>query len=179
MQKTEVDFTDYLKSTLKFMSRYGLLLTSISREGKANVMTIGWGTIGIIWNKPIFVVLVRPSRFTYNFIKDTGIFTVNVPSERIIEAVSFCGTVSGRDYDKFKEKELTPLPGEKVKSPLIKECLVHYECKVVHKNVVIPKELALNISSLFYPENDYHNIFFGEIMATYASDMAKESLGNF
>jgi len=179
MQKIKVEFTDYLKSTLKFMSRHGLLLTSINREGKINVMTIGWGTIGIIWDKPIFVVLVRPSRFIYNFIKNTGVFTVNVPSERMIEAVSFCGTVSGRDYNKFKEKGLTPLPGKKVGSPLIKECLVHYECKVVHKNVIIPQELTPSISSLFYPENDYHNIFFGEIMATYASDRAKDSLRNF
>ncbi|MEA1964586.1 MAG: flavin reductase family protein, partial [Candidatus Aerophobetes bacterium] len=133
----------------------------------------------IIWNKPIFVVLVRPSRFTYNLIKNTGVFTVNVPSEGMIEAVSFCGTVSGRDYNKFKEKGLTPLPGKRVESPLIKECLLHYECKVVHKNVVIPGELTPNISSLFYPENDYHDILFGEIMATYASDKAGDSLRNF
>ncbi|HID95681.1 MAG TPA: flavin reductase family protein [Candidatus Latescibacteria bacterium] len=168
MSKVEVGYTDYLKETLDGLED-GLLLTSVDKKGEPNVMTIGWGSIGRIWGKPMFVVLVRPSRFTYGLIEETGEFTVNVPPKELAEAVAFCGSVSGRDHDKFKEKGLTPLPGRLVKSPLIEECVLHYECKVVHKNDVIPGELAPDIIPEFYPKDDYHRVYFGEIISVYAS----------
>jgi len=173
MQKVKVDYSKYLKETFKVMKESGLLLTSVNKEGKINVMTIGWGTIGIIWGMPMFLVLVRPSRFTYSFIEETGDFTVNVPSERLREAVSFCGSVSGRDYDKFKEKNLTPLPGKGVKSPMIAECIFHYECKVLHRNDIIPARVPENVSGEFYPQGDYHRIFFGRIISTFSDNKVK------
>lgn len=157
------------------MSQTGLLLSSTDGRGKQNVMAIGWGNIGIIWGKPMFIVLVRPSRLTYGLIDGTGEFTVNVPSQDLADTVNFCGTVSGRDHDKFKERELTVLPGRRVKSPLIEECVVHYECRVAHKNDVLPKELAQDIPPANYARGDYHRIFFGEIVSVIAnSSMAKK-----
>jgi len=79
MPKIEVSYTDYLKETNKMLGHGGLLLASTDAKGNPNAMTIGWGTIGIIWAKPIFVVLVRPSRYTYDLIEITNDFTVNVP----------------------------------------------------------------------------------------------------
>ena len=174
MTKVEVSYTDYLKETLDVLGEKGLLLTSMDGNGRSNTMTIGWGTVGIIWGKPIFVVLVRPSRFTYGLIEQTGDFTVNVPPEELAEAVAFCGSASGRDVDKFKEKGLTAAPAKKVESPIIEECLVHYECKVVHKNDVLKEELASEIRS--YPTGDYHRIYFGEILSVSASRDARERL---
>ena len=176
MTKVEVSYTDYMKETTQVMKEKGLLLVSVDGNGKPNAMTIGWGTIGIIWGKPIFVVLVRPSRFTYGLIEQTGDFTVNVPPEELAEAVAFCGSASGRDVDKFKEKNLTAAPGKKVKSPIIEECLVHYECKMVHKNDVLKEELASEIQSSSYPTGDYHRIYFGEILSVSASRDARERL---
>ena len=89
------------------------------------------------------------------------------PEWVVEEVVSFCGTASGRDHDKFKEKNLTSLPGKKVKCPVIKECSVFYECRVVHKNLVIPGELFPGIRSEFYPQGDYHTLYFGQILAAY------------
>jgi len=164
MENVEVGYMDYLKETFTTMDRSGLLLVSTSQQGKSNVMTIGWGTIGIIWAKPIFIVLVRPSRFTYGLIEETGDFTVNVPPMEMSEKVSFCGTVSGREHDKFIEQKITAIPAKEVRSPLIEECLIHYECKVVHKNDVLPPELAADIPPAFYPQGDYHRVFYGEIV---------------
>jgi len=155
------------------MKNSGLLLTSANKEGKVNVMTIGWGTIGIIWGMPMFVVLVRPSRFTYGFIEKTGDFTVNVPPRKLSEIVSFCGSVSGKDCDKFKEKGLTPITGKNVKSPIIEECVVHYECTVLHKNDVIPARIPKNVTSEYYPQGDYHRIFFGKILSAFADSKLK------
>jgi len=176
MPKIEVKYTDYLQETIDVMGHGGILLSAQDAEGKPNAMTIGWGTLGIIWGKPIFIVLVRPSRYTYDLIEDIDDFTVNVPPPELKDEVLFCGTVSGRDHDKFAEKNLTATPGKKVKSPIIEECVIHYECKVVHKNDVIPDELAKEIVSGAYPKGDFHRLYFGEILAAYADEDARERL---
>ena len=106
MPKIEAKYTDYLQETIDVMGHGGILLAAQDAEGKPNAMTIGWGTIGIIWSKPIFIVLVRPSRYTYDLIEGLNDFTVNVPPPELKDEVLFCGTVSGRDRDKFAEKKL-------------------------------------------------------------------------
>ncbi|MDD4876229.1 MAG: flavin reductase family protein [Dehalococcoidales bacterium] len=176
MAKIEVSYTDYLKETNKILGHGGLLLASVDVQGNPNAMTIGWGTIGIIWGKPVFTVLVRPSRYTYGLIETIGDFTVNVPTPELAEKVLYFGTVSGRDQDKFKTKGFTATPGRKVKSPIIEECAIHYECRVVHKNDVIPEELADEIHNSAYRQGDFHKIYFGEILAVYADDDAKKKL---
>jgi flavin reductase (DIM6/NTAB) family NADH-FMN oxidoreductase RutF len=128
-------------------------------------MAIGWGTLGIIWRKPIFHVLVRPSRHSYKLIEETGEFTVNVVPSELKEVASYCGAVSGRDHDKFKEKGLTAIPSLKVKTPIIKECILHFECRVVYKSDLIPPELEKTTVSAFYPQGDFHRTYFGEILA--------------
>ncbi|MGQ9630521.1 MAG: flavin reductase family protein [bacterium] len=172
MAKVEVYYADYLKETFQVMGKEGLLLASQDGKGKPNAMTIGWGTVGIIWGKPVFVVLVRPSRYTYGLIESSGAFTVNVPPRELAEVVSFCGTVSGRDHDKFRERGLTAVPGKHVKAPIIEECVINYECRVVHKNDVLKDELDPRIRSSSYPAGDFHRVYFGEILAVYAMEDA-------
>ncbi len=165
MPKKTVDYRDYVKETIKAFDESRVLLVSQGNEGLPNVMAIGWGTIGIIWRKPIFVVLVRPSRHTYKLIEETGEFTVNIVPPKLKEVVPYCGTVSGRDYDKFKEKQLTTIPSKKVKPPIIKECILHFECRAVYKNDLIPSELEKSIIPSLYAKGDFHRIYFGEILA--------------
>ena len=176
MAKVEASYTDYLKETYKMLGHGGLLLASVDAQGNPSAMTIGWGTVGIIWGKPIFVVLVRPSRYTYDLIEITDDFTVNVPTHELADEMSYFGTVSGRDQDKFKAKRLTTISGKKVKSPIVEECVIHYECKVVHKNDVIPDELAEGIRKNAYRRGNFHRIYFGEILEVYADSDAKKKL---
>jgi len=174
--KIEAGPFDYLNETIGVLRKGGLLLVSADADGKPNAMTIGWATIGVIWGKPILVVLVRPSRYTYGLMEQADDFTVNVPSAELREAVAFCGSKSGRDYDKFAEKGLTAVPGKKVKSPIIDQCLINYECKVVHKNDVLKDKLASEIVSSAYAGGDFHTIYYGEILSVYASPDAREKL---
>jgi len=168
MAKREVDYRTVLERTVRVMGEMGLLLAAQDSKGKPNAMAIGWGTPGIIWGKPIFVVYVRPSRYTYRLIEQTNAFTVNVPTPKLQEAVSFCGSVSGREHDKFKEMGLTAVAAKHVPAPLIEECPIQFECVVVHKNDVIPKELTEEIQAGAYPKGDFHRCYFGEILACYA-----------
>ena len=88
MGTRNIRFEKNVRDTLETMQQHGLLLSSVGAEGRPNVMTIGWGCTGIIWGKPIFTVLVRPSRFTFQSIQASGEFVVNVPDASLVEAVS-------------------------------------------------------------------------------------------
>ena len=176
MAKLTMHYTDLFAETMRQMRGDGLLLVTAGADGKPNVMTIGWGTVGAIWGRPTFVVLVRPSRYTYSRLEEVGDFTVNVPPPELADAASHCGTVSGRDHEKFQEKGLTVVPSKQVRAPVIKECVIHYECRTVHRNDLAPETVAQAILDDAYPEGDYHRIYFGEIVAAYADEDAKERL---
>jgi len=170
MERKEVHYTHQLAKTLDTLTSGGLLLAATKKSGESNTMTIGWGTVGIIWGKKVFAVLVRPSRYTYEFIEEAGDFTVNVPTREIRRWVAFCGSRSGRTVDKFKEYNMTVSPGQRVSSITIDACPLVYECKVVHKNDVIPANLAPDIVSGSYPLGDFHRIYYGEIMGVFANE---------
>lgn len=176
MAKQHVDLTYCFAEVMKTMTGKGLLLASKDADGKPNAMTIGWGAIGSIWGKPVWIVMVRPSRYTYQCIEKTGDFTVNVPSSSLEEAVAFCGSKSGRDYDKFAAANLTASPGSSVNVPIIDECVINYECRVVHHNDVIPAELVGEIQNSAYKSGDYHRVYFGEILEVHADKDAAEKL---
>jgi flavin reductase (DIM6/NTAB) family NADH-FMN oxidoreductase RutF len=165
MAKKIADYRDHIEETIKAFNEERVLLVSRGKEGLPNVMAIGWGTIGILWRRPIFIVMVRPSRYTYKLIEETGEFTVNIATPELKEVVQYCGTVSGRDHNKFKEKQLTAIPSKEVKTPIIKECILHFECRVVYKNDLIPSELEKSIIQTLYPKGDFHRVYLGEILA--------------
>ncbi len=168
--KIEVSHTDYLKQTLEALHGDGLLLTSVRKDEMRNVMTIGWGTIGIVWSQPMFLVMVRPSRLTYEFIEQTKQFTVNVPTPGMSEAVLYCGKNSGRDVDKFARCDLTATAGKNVITPIIEECVLHYECQVIYSNDFEPARLPDNVAKHFYPQGNYNRIFYGKILSVFANE---------
>jgi flavin reductase (DIM6/NTAB) family NADH-FMN oxidoreductase RutF len=164
----------YVVETLRKLDDPGLLLVSMMKNGKRNVMTIGWGFVGILWRMPVFVVAVRPSRYTHEFLDDSGEFTVNVPDDHMHDVVQYCGQVSGREHDKVEECKLTLLDAKEVKVPFIKECRIHYECRVVHKLEVnrdparAHADLVLARVKIFlYPRREYSTLYFGKILAVY------------
>lgn len=177
MSKVTVHYTDYFRQTIQRMREDGLLLVTASADGKPNVMTIGWGTIGSIWGRPVFIVLVRPSRHTYSRLEEVSEFTVNVPPKELAAAAAHCGTVSGRDNDKFREMRLTTLPSRRVRPPIIAECVLHYECRVLHRNDLDPSALVQAVRDEYYPKGDFHRVYFGEIVASYSDEDAAARLG--
>jgi flavin reductase (DIM6/NTAB) family NADH-FMN oxidoreductase RutF len=160
-------FDEFVVETLAKLENPGCLLVSAKKDGTCNVMTIGWGLVGVFWRMPVFLVAVRHSRFTHEFIEDSDEFTVNVPGEGLDKGVSYCGEVSGREHDKFKECNLSLLTGKKVNVPVIKECKIHHECRVVHKLEVRPDLVPVDVKKLFYAKDDFHTLYFGEILAVY------------
>jgi len=164
-----VKFNEYLKEALEQIIK-GAFLT-VKDGGKVNTMTIGWGNIGIVWNKPIFMVAVRYSRYTYNLIDNAKEFTVSMPINKDLrKELAYCGRYSGRDVDKFKECNLTMVDGQKVAAPIVGECELHYECKVVYQQAMEPATLSQDIKDKFYTNNDYHVLYFGEVVDCYLKE---------
>jgi flavin reductase (DIM6/NTAB) family NADH-FMN oxidoreductase RutF len=175
MAKTESPLTAYAYETSRVLGKCGCLLVSGDME-KANVMTIGWGLIGMLWGRPVFMVAVRPSRHTFGFMERSGEFTVNVPGKGMEKTAAYCGSVSGRDADKFKECGLTVVKGGKVGAPVIEECPISYECRVIYKERIVPEKVPKGDMERWYPKGDFHTVYFGEILSTTADKDAAGEL---
>lgn len=106
-----------------------VLITSKNKEGKENVFTVAW-TGTICTKPPMLSISIRPERLSYEYIKETMEFTVNLPTRRLTRETDFCGVRSGRNVDKIKEMNFTLKPGKEVVSSYIEECPVNIECKV-------------------------------------------------
>ena len=147
----------------------GVFLT-VRADAQLNTMTIGWATIGYVWRKPIMMIAVRLSRHTFSIIEMAEDFTVSIPSSDMKKEIMFCGTKSGRDYDKFNECNLRTSDSQKVITPIIKVPGLHYECKIVYKSAMDPAYLNKDYDTSLYPEKDYHTLYFGEIVDCYEID---------
>ncbi len=146
----------------------GAFLVSVDAAGRPNAMTIGWGLVGTVWGKPMFLALVRPSRYTHGLIERSGEFTVCVPLGRMKEELAFCGSRSGREVDKFKELGLEALPATQVAVPIVGGCDVAYECKVLVRTPLVPSGLLdAGVRSKYYSGGNLHTLFFGEIVAAW------------
>lgn len=99
-----------------------------------NIIPLAWNLI-ISRNPPIVGISVSPLRFSHNLIKDQGEFTINIPTSEILKKLMYCGQISGKKVNKFKETGLTSLDGINVKCPRIKECICHIECKLIDSKV--------------------------------------------
>ncbi|HOT74851.1 MAG TPA: flavin reductase family protein [Candidatus Wallbacteria bacterium] len=157
-------FEEYGSLINALRGRGALLITGVE---KPNPMTIGWATLGVIWGKPVMTVLVRPSRHSFFLINSHEEFVVAVPPADMAKQLAFCGTRSGRDHDKFVECSFTKESGVKVKVPHIIECPIHYECRIIHKNNVEANRLDPAIPMQYYPNGDFHTIYYGEVLGVF------------
>jgi flavin reductase (DIM6/NTAB) family NADH-FMN oxidoreductase RutF len=131
-------------------------IVSMSNDGGLNVMAVLWKTIGELWGIPVITIAVSPARYSHELLSQ-GIpeFTLNIPSKKIAYTINITGTKSGRNIDKFKEANLEIIEGKRTQVPTIKDCILNYECKIVH---------SCNSGNMAS-----HTIFFGKILAAYAS----------
>ncbi|MCW4049460.1 MAG: flavin reductase family protein [Candidatus Bathyarchaeota archaeon] len=106
-----------------------VLATCVDGDGNPNIITLGM-FMYISSNPPLVCIGVAEPRYSHKLILEQGEFAINTPTVEIVEEMHKCGITSGRDGDKFKKTGLTPIPAQKIKSPLIKECYGHLECKV-------------------------------------------------
>lgn len=138
-----------------------VMVSLADKEGKQNIITIAW-TGTICSDPPMVSISVRPERYSYHMIKETGEFVINLTTKELAFATDYCGVKSGRDVDKFAAMHLTPMQGEKVKAPLIAESPVNLECKVTEV-----KHLGT------------HDMFMAEVVCVHADEKYMDEQNRF
>ena len=134
-----------------------VIISCGSKKTDWNLITIAWtGTVNT--NPPMVYISVRPSRHSYDIIKETGEFIINLTTKKMAFATDWCGVKSGKDYNKFKEMKLTPQEAEFVKCPMIAESPINIECKV---SQIIP------LGS--------HDMFIAEVLRVHADEQFLDS----
>lgn len=138
-----------------------VMVSVTDKEGKSNIITVAWaGTV--CTNPPMVSISVRPSRYSYQILEETGEFVINLTNESLVKACDYCGVVSGRDVDKFAKTGLTPIPMEHVHAMGIDESPVNMECKITEK-----RELGS------------HTMFIAEVVGVTVDDQHMDETGKF
>ncbi len=138
------------------------VMVSCKREGeRPNIITVAWaGTVNT--NPPMVSISVRPERYSYNIIKETGEFVINLVTKELVYATDFCGVRSGKDVDKFSEMKLHETESKEIKAPGIAESPVNIECRVVSEQPL-----------------GSHTLFLAEVVNVQVDDRYMDEKGRF
>lgn len=167
------DYATHILQSLKS----GILLTTMA-DGKINIMTIAWGSLGIDWNIPIFTTLVRLNRHSRLYLDKNPQFTINVPVGEVDRRIlAVAGTKSGRDMDKVTALGLHLEEPDKISVPGIKELPLTLECSVIYRQPQEPSLIPEDIRKSYHPQHidsyapginkDYHIAYYGAIVSAY------------
>ncbi len=140
------------------------MLVSAGNEASGyNTMTASWGGLGVIWNKPVATIYIRPQRYTKTFIDSQETFSLCVFDESYKKQLGYLGRVSGKNEDKIKKAELTPK--FIYDTTYFKEAKLVLICKKMYHAPLIPKGfMDVSIDEKNYPQKDYHDLYIGEIV---------------
>ena len=131
-----------------------------------NTMTVAWGGLGLMWNRPMAMVVVRPQRYTHEFMEAYPDFTLCAFPRRYREALSMLGSRSGRQGDKIGASGLTPCAATAVRSPVFAEASLLIECRKIYRDAIDPAGFLDPGIAANYPSRDFHSLYFGEVLAS-------------
>ena len=138
-----------------------VLVSVADKAGKQNLFTVAW-TGTVCSDPPMVSISVRPERYSYHMIEETGEFVINLTTEQLAYATDYCGVKSGRDVDKWREMKLTRMKGDHVRAAMIQESPVNLECRVTQK---IPLGT--------------HHMFLAEVLAVHVDEKYLDEQGKF
>jgi len=151
-----------------WMNRW-LLLTAGTLDD-CNMMTVAWGSVGCMWSKPFVQVVVRPQRYTYGFMERSESFTVCAFPEEYRDALRTMGSISGRDGDKVSKTSLTFKASTGVAAPAYEQADLILECRKMYFQDMDPAGFVDEAIRKNYPKEDYHRIYFGEIVVVHLAE---------
>lgn len=168
MSRIKIPLNELKIEAMEYLNNCLLVTSGINEEGKFNGMTVNWGFVGKIWFKPCVLLVIRPSRYTWEFIKGSNDFTVSSFPKDYQNTLNMLGTKSGRNTDKMKESGLIPIDSMDVRSPSFEQASLTLECRKWYVGD-IEKEGILDpeVIKADYPKGDYHKIVIGEIVSAW------------
>lgn len=163
---TEVDILKLALNPVDTWMNKWFLLTAGTYED-CNMMTVSWGSMGCIWDRPVVQIMVRPHRHTYQYTEKSDSFTLCGFQEKYREDLNILGTLSGRKGWKLAKTNLTLRPSVQVSAPSYNEASLILECRKIYFQDMNPAGFLDPAIEKNYQRNDYHRIYFGEIVAAF------------
>ena len=154
------------ENVFKLLDIKWMLITAGTPE-HFNTMTASWGGLGVLWNKSIVTIFIRPQRYTYKFVEENPSFNISFYDKKYKPALNFCGSKSGRDYDKVKETGLTPTITPKG-NITFQEAYLSIDCTKLYADNITPNSfIDKSLIDKIYPSKDFHRFYIGEIEGCY------------
>ncbi|HHD2752913.1 TPA: flavin reductase [Clostridium perfringens] len=158
---TEIKTEELNENPFKLIGKDWMLITA-KKDDKVNTMTASWGGLGVMWGKDVAYIVVRPQRYTKEFIDNSDTFSLTFFDDEYKKTLGYLGKVSGRDEDKISNSNLTLNTCEN--TPYFEEGKVVLVCKKLYGQYIDPKcFLEDGIDERWYPEKDYHMLYIAEI----------------
>ena len=151
------------ENVFKLLDKDWMLITAGTGES-FNTMTASWGGFGIMWGKPVAHCVIRPQRYTREFMEKSTHFTLSFFDEKYRKALNLCGAKSGRSVDKVKETGLTPVRAESG-AVYFAEARMVFECRKIYFSDFDPKNFLDPAIAKNYSSKDYHRLYMGEILS--------------
>jgi flavin reductase (DIM6/NTAB) family NADH-FMN oxidoreductase RutF len=156
-----LDPEDVQDNVFKLIGKDWMLITAGIRES-FNTMTASWGGMGVLWDKKVCFAFVRPTRYTFEFLEKSEVYTFSFLEEQYRDILMYCGTKSGRDVNKVIETNLTPIFGNG--TVFFAEARLVMECRKIYVQDITPGNFLDQTMNEYYPKKDYHRIYVGEII---------------
>lgn len=156
----EISTNDFQENVFPLLNKDWTLISAGDQKA-VNTMTASWGGFGILWNKPVATIYVRPQRYTYQFIEDQDFFSLCFFTDEQHEILSYCGSHSGKDEDKIAKCHLTTAYDEGI--PYFQEARLVIICRKNYYHDIDPTHFLDEDIAHHYPKHDYHRMYIGEI----------------
>jgi len=164
--KKEIPFDQFMvKASDVWDTGWFLLASGDFKLKHYNCMTVSWGGFGTMWNLPIAMVVVRPTRYTFEFINRYDSFSLCAFSREYRKALSLLGSMSGRDGDKIAASGLIPTAAARIASPVFEQAELRIECRKLYWQDFDPSHFLDSRIQENYASRDYHRMFYGEIVS--------------
>jgi flavin reductase (DIM6/NTAB) family NADH-FMN oxidoreductase RutF len=161
-----IDPREIKDNTFKLIGKDWMLITA-GDINKFNTMTASWGGLGVLWNKKVSICVIRPSRYTYQFMEQNDIFTLSFFDDKYRDVLNFCGSKSGRDVDKINTTGITPVKGIN-DGVYFAEAKLVLECKKLYFQDLNPANFIDTGIEKNYDHEDYHRMYIGEILVCHS-----------
>lgn len=158
----KADLDSIIENPFQLIGDDWMLITA-GQTDNFNTMTASWGTIGILWHKPVAICYIRPQRYTFEFVEKNEYFTLSFFTDEFRDILMTCGTKSGREIDKVNTTGLIPLNTE-LGNIYFSQARLVLECKKIYYDDIKPQNFISPEIHDNYPTRDYHRMFVGEII---------------
>jgi flavin reductase (DIM6/NTAB) family NADH-FMN oxidoreductase RutF len=166
VNRSDISVEAFLVPAARVWDRQWLLLAAGDFSKKDyNCMTVGWGSFGVMWGRPLAMIVVRPTRHTWQLMERSDSFSLSAFPEEYRGCLSWCGSHSGRDGDKAAAAGLTAIACRSIRSPGFEEAELIIECRKTYWSDFDPSHFIAPGIEANYPNKDYHRMYFGEILA--------------